>query len=244
MENTFFKQHGYMHVKGLYNDSALSAIRPILDKFHNNWLRENYLFYKTKAINSSGLTASPWLTENEKLSLFHFINSTQLLNQVTSIIARPRFLNSQLFFNPYNPEQHNYWHRDSQYHLDINAQQSALTGPEVLHCRIAFEDERGIELIPASHKNWDSEEELAVRLEQQGAHNYDSLSRGKTISLQKGDLLIFSANMIHRGLYGLNRISLDILFFERHESVEQFINTDFLPTDAQLKKLENPAVFI
>ena len=35
MENNFFAENGYYHVKGLYTESELSKVRPILDKFHH-----------------------------------------------------------------------------------------------------------------------------------------------------------------------------------------------------------------
>ncbi len=243
MKNTFFAEHGYYHVKGLYTESELSKVRPILDKFHHHWLQENQGFYQSKGINSSGLTGATCLSTEEKCTLFEFICADTLLEQVKGIVAVPQFMNTQLFFNPYNPKQANYWHRDMQYHLELEAQKAALCGPEVLHCRVAFEDELGIELIPASHKNWDSDEELAVRLELQGARNSDSLTRGKRVALKKGDLLIFSANMIHRGLYGMNRFALDILYFERHPSLNEFVQTGFLPTAEQKQQLKNAMVF-
>ena len=243
MENNFFAENGYCHVKGLYTANELGKIRPILDKFHYNWLLENQRFYQSRGINSSGLTAATCLSSEEKFALFEFICADTLLNQVKGVVAEPQFMNTQLFFNPYNPKQANYWHRDMQYHFELDAQKAALYGPEVLHCRVAFEDEPGIELIPGSHKNWDSDEELAVRLGQQGAKNNDSLRRGKQVALKKGDLLIFSANMIHRGLYGMNRFALDILYFERHPSLNDFVQTGFLPTAEQKQHLKNAMVF-
>lgn len=243
MENNFFAENGYYYVKGLYTESELSKVRPILDKFHQHWLQENQSFYQSRGINSSGLTGAECLSVEEKFTLFEFVSANTLLKQVKGIVAEPQFMNTQLFFNPYNPKQANYWHRDMQYHLELDAQKAALSGPEVLHCRVAFEDEPGIELIPSSHKNWDSDEELIVRLEQQGARNSDSLTRGKSVALKKGDLLIFSANMIHRGLYGMNRFALDILYFERHPSLNEFVQTGFLPTAEQKQHLKNPMVF-
>ncbi|MEP1448201.1 MAG: hypothetical protein ABJK37_19010 [Paraglaciecola sp.] len=45
-------------------------------------------------------------------------------------------MGSQLFFDPFKPQQANYWHRDPQYHLSVEEQKSALTGPDILHVRI------------------------------------------------------------------------------------------------------------
>ena len=152
-------------------------------------------------------------------------------------------MNTQLFFNPVNHEQKNYWHRDPQYHLSIDQQKQALLGPEVIHFRIALEDEPGIELVPGSHKRWDSDEELAVRLEVSGQKNDQDISSGLSIPLAKGDLLIFSANMIHRGLYGKNRMSLDILFCEAQPEFVQFAEADCLPTNEHMSYCENPIAF-
>lgn len=41
------------------------------------------------------------------------------------------------------------------------------------------------------------------------------LNSVKQIALEVGDVLLFSANMIHRGLYAKNRLTLDLLYCER-----------------------------
>jgi len=61
-------------------------------------------------------------------------------------------MNTQLFFNPVNDGQKNYWHRDSQYHLSIEEQKEALVGPDVVHFRIPLTNEPGIELVPCTHQ--------------------------------------------------------------------------------------------
>ena len=113
----------------------------------------------------------------------------------------------------------------------------------MIHFRLPLLDEPGIELIPGTHKRWDSTEELEVRLEQNGYKNDQALSQGKVIKLSAGDLLIFSANMIHRGLYGLDRLAFDILFCQPDPSVIQFVSNDSLPTAEDLISLENPDAF-
>lgn len=95
-------------------------------------------------------------------------------------------MNTQLFFNPVNPAQKNYWHRDPQYHLSIDEQKSALEGVNVVHYRIPLFGEPGIELVPASHKCWDTDEELDVRLARNNRRNSDDLSSGLTIELAAG----------------------------------------------------------
>ena len=66
---------------------------------------------------------------------------------------------------------------------------------------------------------------------------------GKVIKLNAGDLLLFSANMIHRGLYGKNRLALDIIFCENAPQLTAFINAANTPSSAIANKTANPQVF-
>lgn len=163
---------------------------------------------------------------------------------LTSIISQdPVFMNTQLFFNPVNKDQKNYWHRDPQYLLSLEEQKEALKKFSVLHFRIPLMNEPGIELIPGTHIKWDTDEELEIRLEINGRKNSEDISSGKIIKLESGDLLVFSANMIHRGLYGMNRFALDILFCDFDLEFANFIESDCLPSDHNFNMIENPAVF-
>lgn len=64
--------------------------------------------------------------------------------------------------------------------------------------------ETGIELIPGTHARWDTELERNVRLECQGHRQHEDLPGARLLSLQPGDVLIFSANMLHRGNWQRN----------------------------------------
>lgn len=232
-----FDEYGYVTLPKLFVEGQLSPIRELVDVFHHKWCMHNYEFYSKQAVNSSGLTSQQYLNDAMRLSLFELICDTSILNVVQQIIPAPLFMGTQLFFDPVTAEQANYWHRDPQYHLSPEEQKTALSGPEVLHVRIPLRDEPGIELIPGSHRQWDNEEELQVRLQQNGHTNAEHLSRGKTLPLQYGDGLVFSANMIHRGLYGNNRLSLDILYCERATHLIEFINPEHQPSAAMQAKL-------
>ena len=134
---------------------------------------------------------------------------------VNSVItANPAFMNTQLFFDPFDRQQKDFWHRDCQYDFDIEEQKEVVLGTQVLHLRVPLFDELGMEVVPGSHKRWDNEEEYNVRQEENGKSSNDDISTGKKIKLAAGDLLFFSADMIHRGLYGLDRLAFDILVFD------------------------------
>jgi len=239
-----YEKDGYFVIKNFLTDKERLTLLAVLTEFHRIWKEKNACFYAEKAINSAYLTAKEYLNDRQRQVLFAFIGSTKLMNIVNQLIPKqPCFLNTQLFFNPLNKQQPNYWHRDPQYHLSLEQQQAALLGPEVIHFRFAIFDEPGVELIAGSHQRWDTEAELNVRLEQNGCKNNQPLSQGKTVKLLAGDLLVFSANIIHRGLYGMDRLSFDVLFCQPEPSVLQFVNDDCLPESDTLSTLENHSAF-
>ncbi len=239
-----FEENGYLVLKDFVRESELQKLREAAIQFHQSWKKENAQFYAEKAINSAYLTAKKHLKNTERESLFKFIGSAKLMDVVTSIMdGRPTFMNTLLFFDPVNEGQRNYWHRDPQYHMSIEEQKQALLGPNVIHFRIPLVDEPGVELIPGTHRRWDKDDELDIRLELNGRKNHENLSTGIKVKLDAGDLLIFSANMIHRGVYGMERMSLDILFCDPVPELVKFVDDNCLPESDILDKLENADAF-
>ncbi len=238
-----FAQYGFVKCVDFFSAAELAPIRQTCQQFHQAWIADNHDFYHSKAINSSGLTGQQYLTHQQRLSLFRMLANPRLIKLVEQVIAQPLFLNTQLFFDPVNPKQKNYWHRDPQYHLSLEQQKLALAVPQVLHIRVPLSADPGVELIPGSHKNWDTDEELQVRLERNQHSNNENLSTGVRLPLELGDLLLFSANMIHCGLYGQNRLVLDILYCENHPELTPFIEAKHQPTASMLAQL-NSKIFI
>jgi len=240
-----YQQNGYLLIRNFLDDKEVAELHEILNEFHCLWKKDNANFYAQKAVNSAYLTSNKYLNADKRNRLFNFIGSANVMNLVKELIPEQAcFLNTQLFFNPVNIEQRNYWHRDPQYHLSLEQQKAILASLDVIHFRLPLVDEPGIELIPGTHKRWDTNEELDVRLEQNGCKNHQSLSQGKIIKLSAGDLLIFSANIIHRGLYGMERLAFDLLFCPPEPSIIEFINEDCLPNQSSLTLLEDSSAFI
>ncbi|MDT8429662.1 MAG: phytanoyl-CoA dioxygenase family protein [Pseudomonadales bacterium] len=243
--NREYKESGYFVVRHLFTEEELRELAKAVLEFHGSWKCKNSEFYSKKAVNSAYITGTEHLGESKRNVLFKFIGSSRLMKVVSDVIPeRPAFMNTQLFFNPVNADQKNYWHRDSQYHMTAEEQQEALSGPNVVHFRIPLANEPGIELVPGTHKRWDTDEELDVRLENNGHKNYEDISTGVRIKLEVGDLLVFSANMIHRGLYGMDRLSLDIIFCDTEPSLIKFASDDCLPGHEVLRDIEDPSAFL
>jgi len=234
-----YQKSGYHYFQNFFTEDELQHIEKILTRFHEFWLRKNLQNFRAGAINSHSITSSSLINEEKRLDIFKFISQEKIADIISSIFPdKATFLNTQLFFDPFDTEQNNYWHRDIQYTgMSIEDQQENISRQNVIHFRIPLQHELGIELIPTTHTTWDLEEELETRLSLNGRKPSDDLKRGKAIALNRKDLLVFSANMIHRGLYGNNRFTLDIIFCDGSPYFKDFIDVKNQPSEKELKFL-------
>ncbi|AZQ84872.1 hypothetical protein EKO29_13245 [Colwellia sp. Arc7-635] len=240
-----YEQQGYFVIRDYFDADEISSLRAVVLKFHQLWQQDNAKFYQEEAFNSSLITGSQYLASPDRVKLFNFISSKKVMKIVDTVIANnPAFMNTQLFFNPVNPKQKDFWHRDCQYDHDVEGQKLAIQETQVLHLRVPLFDELGMELVPGTHKRWDNEEEFNVREEEKGRLSSDDLSTGKKINLAAGDLLVFSADMIHRGLYGMDRLALDILVFDSAGDFVDYVDDDCLPDKVMLAEIIDPRLFL
>ncbi|WP_447635760.1 phytanoyl-CoA dioxygenase family protein [Flavobacterium microcysteis] len=242
---TGYKEQGYLYLENFFSEFEIVRIEKNLDKFHQKWMEENASYYEKGLLNSHSLTSGNYLNEEDKTALFQFITQDKLQAIIKTVFSEtPIFLNTQLFFDPKNGEQKNYWHRDIQYTgMSVEEQKVAIGNQNVVHFRIPMRKESGIELIPKTHREWDLPEEFEVRNSLNGAVPSDDLKRGKVIGLNRGDVLVFSANMIHRGIYGQNRFSLDVLFCDNIPQMRNFIDRNNYPSKEILENLDNTELF-
>lgn len=241
-----YQENGYVLKRQFFADAELDAVEPILRRFHSAWIEANRDHYDHQAINSAYITHADALSAPDRQLLFKFIAADKLVSIARGIIpSGPAFMNTQLFFNPKNSDQKNYWHRDTQYRPDSVAVQKKMHGLQtVLHFRVPMADEPGIELVPESHQRWDDTQEFETRMAENGRTPSDDLPNGKILGLKRGDLLVFSAGMIHRGLYGGDRFALDIIYSDADPDVLQFVDPKSLPDEAgKLDQLDNTSVF-
>lgn len=242
--NRSYNQQGYFVIRDYFNAAEIISLRETVLKFHERWKKDNATFYREEAFNSSLITGSQYLDYSDRVKLFNFISSKKTMDIVDAVIPKnPAFMNTQLFFNPVNPQLKDFWHRDCQYDHDVEVQKKVIHETQVLHLRVPLFDELGMELVPGTHKRWDNDEEFAVRQEIKGRLSCENLSTGKTIALAAGDLLVFSADMIHRGLYGLDRLALDILIFDSAANFADYIDDDCLPDTSMLDNIDDPRLF-
>ncbi|PJZ52302.1 phytanoyl-CoA dioxygenase family protein [Leptospira adleri] len=207
-----FAKKGYTLFRNFFSKDELASVSKIVFEADRNW-REEYNFPEN--VNSAYLTSdkfSPAFIDRERL--FEFISDPKLVSVATSLVKfKVFFLNTQLFFNPQSALKKPYWHRDVQYlGVEEEKQKDIVKTDAVLHFRIPFQDDPGMEFIPGSHLRWDTELERNTRLELNSRRNFDELPSSIRIPHKPGDLLVFSAHLIHRGVYELDRSSFDILY--------------------------------
>tara|TARA_B100001971_G_scaffold215193_1_gene259995 strand:+ start:87101 stop:87865 length:765 start_codon:yes stop_codon:yes gene_type:complete len=241
-------KHGFKIIRNFLTKRTVEELEEVLLRLHKKWCEENIDFYHEKAVNSAYLTKKGFCSNQDRYFLFELISSDKIYKELDSIFSdkEPCFLNTQLFFDPFNANQKNYWHRDIQYTgLPLEVQKKSVEEDtnNVVHFRFATRDENGIELIPNTNKRWDSSLEYDTRLGLNERVPSDDLPDGMPIALNKGDLLIFSANMIHRGLYGKNRLSFDVLFCKPDPEILRYADINCYPEKEKLKNLENESIF-
>ncbi|MGL4317025.1 MAG: phytanoyl-CoA dioxygenase family protein [Pseudomonas sp.] len=240
-----FTEDGFIFLPGYFCPRELSGIEKVVRRFHRLWLRGNRRGYRDGLVNSAYLTAREGLPATDRHQLFSFIGQHKLMRLARPLLAgQPTFINTQLFFAPYDPGQKNYWHRDIQFTgLNEEQQQEALQLQQVLHLRIALANDPGLELVPGSHRRWDTELEHEVRLGLNGRHSWDDLPEARRQPMRAGDLLVFSANMLHRAIYDQSRFSLDIVLSDPDPAVTRYVQLDCLPERQQAGKLRRLVLF-
>ena len=241
-----FETQGYTVIPQLFNQDELEPISIVVKRIYQQWLKENWAdFIENQLINMHSLTHSKYFQNNpsQRTYFFELIAPSKLTDLIENLLGEGiYFQNTQLFFNPYQNGKCPYWHRDLQYSpipdaIQAKEQKNLLT----LHVRIPLVAEKGIELIPETHKRWDSQLESQVRLELNGHINSEELPGAILIELEPGDLLIFDAQMIHRGNYKLNQVrqALDICLGKQHSLTSGFLDESHLPNDEEIKKISN-----
>lgn len=241
-----FHEYGYVVVKKLFSQREIVNLAGIVDRIYQQWLNDNgEALVQDQLINMHSLTSPQYFEgrNDERVHFFEAIAPQQLTNLLESMFGEGIYLhNTQLFFNPYGNEKRPYWHRDLQYSsIDDSVQEKELRNMLTLHVRIPLLPEKGVELIPCTHQRWDSEHEGDVRFELKGHTNHDELPGTVLVELEPGDVLIFSAQMIHRGNYELNSVrkALDLCVGKQHPLISGFLDASNLPSYSEIERIRN-----
>ena len=122
-----YDDKGFFVIRNYFSDAEIHLLKTVVLKFHQRWKYDNEAFYREVAFNSSLITGAEYLEHDDRLILFDFISSEKMMNIVEAVIpANPAFMNTQLFFNPVNPQLKDFWHRDCQYDHEVEQQKKAI----------------------------------------------------------------------------------------------------------------------
>ena len=245
-----YEDQGYFILRNFFNSQEISHLTALVGPIFLQWRdgKEAHIF-EHKLLNMHSLTLAEYFeqSQTQRLAFFNVILPIKLTQYLDNVFGEGLYFhNTQLFFNPTNKARLPYWHRDMQYSpIADELQASELLNMLSLHVRIPLLDETGVELIPGSHKRWDTELERKVRFELDEYENSETLADSKLIALSQGDLLIFNAQMLHRGNYALNheRKALDLCIGKPHPLSIDLLDKSVLPTSQELTQLDNPSWF-
>ena len=244
-----FDESGFVVITGLLTKTEIDELTKQVDHVFTPWFHANHSDILTyKLVNMHSLTKSAYFDSSlERVAFFNAMSPKSLVNLLADMFGSDLYFhNTQLFFNPLNTNQLPYWHRDLQFSsTSDDVQQKEQHNMLSLHIRIPLEKETGVELIPQTHKRWDTQLENEVRFERIGRKNHETLPHSKLISLDVGDVLIFSSQMLHRGNYQLNksRKALDICAGKYHPLTFDYFDQQVLPTDKEKTEINNAQWF-
>jgi hypothetical protein len=239
-----YEENGFIIFRDFLSTKELLRLNELVDGVHSQWLASNQTQFELEGlINMHSLTHADYFQDepDNRRRLFKAIAPVKLVELLDEVFECDiHFHNTQLFFNPHNPQQLPYWHRDLQFSpISDETLKEAQAGMLSLHVRIPLVKEVGLELIPGTHKRWDTDLERQVRLELDGRKNSETLPGAQLLDLEPGDLVVFNAQMIHRGHYTDNntRKALDLCVGKPHELLEGSLDTSNLPNAEELSKL-------
>jgi len=243
-QNHQFRTDGFLYCPQLLSHTDVDVFRKAIHPIYREWLLTTGKKCEANCVNMSGLTHPKYFNNSdERVSFFKVLIENNIYSHLKELFNQEiLFHNTQLFFNPKDPDKHPYWHRDLQFSSHSSSTQAeSLRHLLSLHVRIPLLPELGIAIVPGSHKRWDTDEELAVR---NSLHNTAvSLQNERRIFLEPGDVFIFHSESIHRGIYAGNdqRLSLDLCLGHPHPLTEDYFDAELSPTWQEYQKIPQPS---
>jgi hypothetical protein len=215
----FFRVHGYFIVPAFLTPAESSELRSACD----------IALDRARAESSENGHTTPKIgvfTEPSYFShqpgaldrLTKFVGSARVCALLGGLAREaedgtPHLKNTDYYHEQTKRDWEGDWHRDSQFgQPDPELERRRILTTTAVHVRVALEDDDRLEIVPGSHRRWDTPEELQVR---KGSYRTSSAMAGATrIALVAGDACVFHAWSIHRATYQRTplRRTLDSLY--------------------------------
>lgn len=245
-EQEIFNKKGFVVLREFLTSEEVRMLAGLIDPIFSQWRKGAYKeICEQDLVNMHSLTHNEYFNRNkeDRIRFFNSLLPPKLTTRIDTMFGEKLYFhNTQLFFNPMKKGQLPSWHRDLQYSsIEDTEQAREQDNLLTLHIRIPLVDEVGVELIPGTHRRWDTDLERDVRFKTNGHTQTEDLPGATLIPLNSGDILIFSGQMIHRGHYQHNssRLALDLCVGRYHPFTVTYLDVHNLPTDEEINEIPN-----
>ena len=220
-------EQGYLVVPGAFSPEKVGKLFEICERSYAQWRAEStqdsepdYHHYKPDAWSIIHLNHPKYFRDHpaDLPVLLNAVADPFALEIVEEIFTEaPLFTQANYYIDPPSEPFFGGWHRDCQFFADGDEAkeradvQAESEPPRELHMHIPLVPTAATEVVPGSHRRWDSDEELNVRRHDRFS---DAMPGALRLHLEPGDLAFFHVNALHRGLYpvGVPRRTLAVTY--------------------------------
>ena len=249
-----WQRHGYIVVPGLVQAEQAGRLRDLVEPILDQWRICNPETGEPgggpdatvmRHLNHPEYYVPPM---TDLRLLLGVVADPAVLNVCRSILdARPLFRCTSLFMNPQIHSLDGSWHRDSQFHHpDEHEEQAAMAaGGELGHSvqlQIALVASDDVEVVPGSHRRWDTEAEYIIRRgDGQNNNRSNGMPGALRVTLNAGDAVAFNPLALHRGRYHADKLRRTLMLTytsAEHPRFDYFSDQPWFDTDGYLEGLD------
>ncbi len=210
---------GYLIVRGVFDAPTVARLLPIAERVIDVWRERDALSGEPGGANGTTLfhghhPAYHVGHRHDQVELFAAGAHPRVLEIARLALGDEPLLRSQsLWFNPQGGSRAGGWHRDWQFIHPDRAVERSVSEPMIAagtsgntQFQIALVANDDLEVVPGSHRRWDTSEEYAIRRSDDPAQqSRDDMPGALRLALGTGDGVIFDPQMLHRGRYHADR---------------------------------------
>ena len=230
-----WQDQGYLVVRGAFDATRISRLHEVCETAFGQWRRESSRESEPGGNFGNYYGPKGWIMVHLNHPKYHRADPASLpclLDAIAEPLGQtilrdlfqeePLFAQANYYFDPPGETRIGDWHRDCQFFCpnDEDAERRSVVEeadpPRELHMHIPLVATAASELVPGSHRRWDTPEERRIRLHEPLC---ESMPGAKRLHLEPGDLAFFHVNTIHRGLYyqGVPRRTIAVTFSRKSQ---------------------------
>lgn len=201
-----FRVHGYFVVPAFLNPTELGELRRACDIALDRARAESTENGHTTP--NIGVFTEPSYFSHQPGALDRltkFVGSARVCALLDGLAPEgedgtPHLKNTDYYHEQTKRDWDGDWHRDSQFgQPDPELERRRILTTTSVHVRVALEDDDRLEIVPGSHRRWDTPEELQIRKGSRRASS--AMPKATRIALEARDACVFHAWSIHRATY-------------------------------------------